>query len=515
MKETYKRGKIGKRYISRQAEREATQVKLSKLLENVEYSLVQGNLELEITDIKYNSKEVQTGDLFVAIKGAVVDSHKFIPDAIERGAAAIIIESDVSVQEGIVAIRVSSSREALAYLSATYWGNPAKRLTTIGITGTCGKTSTAYMMKAMLEKAGKKVGLIGSIEAVIDGEVFSVKNTTPESYEIHKFFNQMVEKNCDVAIMEVSSQGLKLDRVAGIKYDYGIFTNLSRDHIGDREHKDFEEYMQCKAKLFSQCKVGIVNADDPYYKEITKEAKCELIKFGMGAGVLDVKISNVQNIIAGNFLGTEFDVSGKIEARFRISIPGTFSIFNALCAVVVCNELGIDIESMKKALAKVQVKGRMQVVSANEKYKLIIDFAHNERECDSLKETIRSYNPKRVVCVIGSGGERSRDRRYASGKMASELAGLTIFTADNPRFEDIDNIMKDLVEGLNQAGGGEYVVINDREEAIRYAIENAQQGDYILLIGKGHETYQEIRGVKHPFDESEIVVKVEQEKGIR
>ena len=487
-------------------------MKLSKLLENVNCDLVQGDFELDITDIKYNSKEVTDGDIFVAMTGAVVDSHKFIPDAIKRGAIAIVIENDVTVQEGVTVIKVSSSRNALAYLSASYWGNPTKELITIGVTGTCGKTSTAYMVKAMLEEAGKKVGLIGSIEAVIATETHAVKNTTPESYEIHKFFREMVEAQCDIAIMEVSSQGLKLDRVAGIEYDYGIFTNLSRDHIGDREHKDFEEYTQCKAKLFKQSKKGIVNADDPHCHEMTKNATCEVIKFGMETSDLDVKVSNMQNISEANFLGTEFEVSGKINARFRISIPGTFSIFNALCALVVCEELGIDVKSMQNALEKVQVKGRMQVVSTNEKYKIIIDFAHNERECECLKETIESYHPKRVVCVIGSGGERSVDRRYASGKMASELAGLTIFTADNPRFEDIDNIMKDLVDGLNQAGGGEYVVINDREKAIRYAIENAQQGDYILLIGKGHETYQEIKGVKHPFDESKIVEAIEKER---
>ena len=486
-------------------------MKLLKLLENVNYDLVQGSLELEITDIKYNSNEVEKGDIFVAMTGAVVDSHKFIPDAIGRGAVAIVMESDVPVEAGPTVIKVKSSRNALAHLSASYWGNPAKELITIGITGTCGKTSTAYMMKAMLEESGKKVGLIGSIEAVIDKKTYAVKNTTPESYEIHKFFRKMVEEQCDIAIMEVSSQGLKLDRVAGIEYDYGIFTNLSRDHIGDREHKDFEEYTQCKAKLFSQSKKGIVNADDPHCEKVTKDAKCTLVRFGMESLDLDVKVSNLHNISEANFLGTEFDVSGKINARFRISIPGTFSIFNALCALVVCDELGVDVKSMQSALEKVQVKGRMQVVSTNEKYKVIIDFAHNERECECLKETIESYNPKRVVCVIGSGGERSVDRRYASGKMASELAGLTIFTADNPRFEDIDNIMKDLVDGLNQAGGGEYVVINDREQAIRYAIENAQQGDYILLIGKGHETYQEIKGVKYPFDESEIVKAIEKE----
>ena len=487
-------------------------VKLSKLLENINYDLIQGNLELEIADIKYNSKEVTEGDLFVAMSGAVVDSHDFIPDAIRRGAIAVVIEHDVAVQEGINVLKVASSRNALAYLSASYWGNPAKELITIGITGTCGKTSTAYMMKAMLEEAGKKVGLIGSIEAVIGQETHEVKNTTPESYELHKFFRKMVEQGCEIAVMEVSSQGLKLDRVAGIEYDYGIFTNLSRDHIGDREHKNFEEYTQCKAMLFSQSKKSIVNADDPHWKEVTKHAVGELIKFGMEAPDLDVKIANIQNISEANFLGTEFDVSGNIDARFRISIPGTFSIFNALCALVVCDELGVNIKAMQNALEKVQIKGRMQVVSTNDKYKVIIDFAHNERECDCLKETIKSYNPKRVVCVIGSGGERSRDRRYAAGKMASELAELTIFTADNPRFEDIDNIMKDLVEGLTQAGGGDYIVINDREEAIRYAIDNAKQGDYILLIGKGHETYQEIKGVKHPFDESEIVKKIEKEK---
>lgn len=484
--------------------------KLTEILENIEYNLVKGNLDIDIKDIKDNSQKVEQGDLFIALVGTTADSHKFIPNAIQNGAKVIVIERDVKIEEDVTVIKVKSSRTALAHMAAAYFDYPATKLTTIGITGTCGKTSTSYIIKSMLEEFGDKVGLIGTICAMIGEKKIETHNTTPNSYEVQKLFFEMVEAGCKYAVMEVSSQGLKMDRVVGITFDYGVFTNLSIDHIGPNEHESFEEYLYCKSLLFRQCKIGIINSDSDKWKRVTKEHTCQIIKYALDDEEADLKASNIQFVMEDNFLGVQFDVTGKISETFKLDIPGRFSAYNALCAIAVSYELGIDTKSMKRALEKVKVLGRMELVSTNNKYKLIIDYAHNRDEMDNLMDTISEYRPKRLVCIFGGGGNRAKSRRYDMGEVAGKWADLSILTEDNPRFEEIESINNDIIIGLNKYNG-RYIIIKDRKEAIKYAMENAEEGDIILLIGKGHEQYQEIKGVKYFWDEKQAVKEAEEE----
>ena len=478
---------------------------LEKLLENVDYELVKGSLNVEIEDIKDDSRKVESGDMYIAKIGSTSDSHKFIPDVIKKGAKAIVIEKDVEVpNDDVTVIKVKSSREAMAKISAAYFSYPANELTTIGITGTAGKTSTSTILKKMIEADGKKAGLIGTIGAFIGKRKIKLHNTTPENYEIQKMFREMVEEGCEYAIMEVSSQGLKMHRVDGITFDYGVFTNISKEHIGPNEHENFEEYMYCKSLLFQKCKKGIINVDDKNYENILKDHTCDVIKFGIDSKDTDIKAENIKFIMTKDFLGMGFDVKGKINDKFEVAIPGRFSVYNALCAITIANELGINREAMKKALETAYVKGRMELAVSNDKYKLIIDYAHSEDEMTNLMETIMEYKPKRIVCIFGGGGNRAKDRRYDMGEIAGKYAELTILTEDNPRFEDIDSINNDIIIGLNRSNG-KYITIKDRQEAIEYAMKNALEGDIILLIGKGHEQYQEIKGVQYYWDEREAV----------
>lgn len=478
--------------------------KLTDLLKNVDYELVKGSLDVEISDVKDDSRKVEQDDMYIAKVGASSDGHKYIPDVIKKGAKVIVIEKDMDIQEDVTVIKVKSSREAMAEISAAYFNYPAKELTVIGITGTAGKTSTSTILKRMIEADGKKAGLIGTIGAFIGKRKITLHNTTPENYEIQKLFREMCDEECKYAIMEVSSQGLKMHRVDGFTFDYGVFTNISNEHIGPNEHASFEEYMYCKSLLFQKCKVGIINVDDSNYENILKDHTCEVIKFGMNEENLDMKASNIKFIMNDKFLGMGFDVTGKLNDSFEVSIPGRFSVYNSLCAITIANEIGISKEAMKKVLTSVSVKGRMELAVSNDKYKLIIDYAHNEDEMTNLMETIMEYKPKRIVCIFGGGGNRARDRRFDMGEISGKYAGLTILTEDNPRFEDMESINNDIITGLNRSNG-KYIVINDRQEAIEYAMKNAKEGDIILLIGKGHEQYQEIKGVQYFWDEREAV----------
>ncbi len=483
---------------------------LKKILENVDYELIKGSIDVNIADIKYDSRLVKENDLFIARIGTTSDSHSFIPDVIKKGAKVIAIEKDVEVAENVTVIKVKSSREALAYMSAAYFDNPAKELITIGITGTAGKTSTSYMLKAMLEKARNKVGLIGTICALIGERKIELHNTTPESYEVQKMFRDMVNVGCKYAVMEVSSQGLKMNRVDGFTFDYGIFTNISPEHIGPNEHESFEEYLYCKSLLFKKCKIGIINADAARWQDVIKGHTCEIVKYGINSDEADIKASNIEFIMEDNFLGMGFEVLGKVDGKFKVSIPGRFSVYNSLCAMTIANELGIKVDAIKKALEDIKVTGRMELVSGNETYKLIVDYAHNEDEMNNLMDTISEYHPKRLVCIFGCGGNRSKARRYDMGKVAGKWSDLIILTEDNPRWEEIESINNDIIVGINKSNG-KYIIIDDRKEAIRYAMKNAQKGDIILLIGKGHERYQEVKGVRHFWDGIQAVKEVEEE----
>ena len=486
-------------------------MRLSQLLERLEYEVVQGTEDIAITTLINDSRKVEPGSVFVCISGAVSDGHRFATEVADKGAAALIVEKEVEVPGDVTVIRVEDSRYALALMSAAYFGYPANKLKIIGITGTKGKTTTTYMIRSILEEVGRKVGLIGTIEAIIGEKHIPAANTTPESYTIQKYFAEMVEAGCDTVVMEVSSQGLMLNRTAGIPFEIGIFTNLGKDHIGPNEHADFEDYKRCKGLLFKQCELGIANGDDPWFEDVFKEATCKVETCGFEEKN-DLRAVDTRLVSRPGYLGVAYHVAGLMDFDVEIDVPGTFSVYNSLTAIAVCRHFGVPEEVIKSALKVAKVKGRIEMVKVSDEFTLMIDYAHNAMSLESLLTTLKEYHPSRLVCLFGCGGNRSKDRRYEMGEVSGRLADLTIITSDNPRFEDPQAIIDDIKQGIGKTDG-KYVEICDRKEAIRYAIEHGQPGDVIVLAGKGHEDYQEIEGVKHPMDERILIKEVLEELG--
>ena len=377
-------------------------MKLTALLERLQYEVVQGTKEIEITELTNDSRKVTEGSVFVCISGAVSDGHQYIEEVGKKGAAAVIVEKDVEAPKHMTVIRVEDTRYALALASAAYFGYPAEQLKVIGITGTKGKTTTTYMVKSILEEVGHKVGLIGTIEAIIGDEVIPAVNTTPESFTIHQYFRKMVDAGCDAVVMEVSSQGLMLHRTAGIPFEIGIFTNLGEDHIGPNEHKDFEDYKRCKGLLFRQCKIGIANVDDPYFKDVFREATCEIETFGFSEKA-DLRAEHAELVTRPGYLGVAYHVAGLMDFDVEIDIPGTFSVYNSLTAIAVCRHFNVPSEKIQKALKVAKVKGRIEMVKVSDEFTLMIDYAHNAMSLESLLTTLKEYHPKRLVCLFGCG----------------------------------------------------------------------------------------------------------------
>lgn len=484
-------------------------MKLSQLLDNTDFICEQGDIDLEIESLVYDSRKVTKGSVFVCISGMIRDGHSFASMAALNGATAIIIEKDIEPIDNVNIIRVKDTRLALANMSAIYFNHPARKLKTIGITGTKGKTTTTYMVKSILEAAGIKTAIIGTIETIIGDEVISADNTTPESYIIQEYFSKMVEAGCECVVMEVSSQGLMMNRVDGFTFDYGVFTNLEPDHIGPTEHKDFDDYLKAKSRLFKKCKTAIVNIDDTYVEDILEGHTCQVETFGLEKDA-DLKAINVDLHIDEGGLGVNFDLSGLLESSFHLNIPGRFSVYNALTAIAICRHFDIPAEAMRDSLENVKIKGRLEPVDISKNFTLIIDFAHNAMSLENLLSTLKEYKPKRLVSLFGCGGNRSKLRRYEMGEISSRIADLTIVTSDNPRFEKPEDIIDDILIGVKK-GEGEYITILDRGEAIRYSIEHARKGDLIVLAGKGHEDYQEIQGIRHQMDERTLIKKILEE----
>lgn len=488
-------------------------MKLKDLLTKVAYEVVAGVEDVEITHLQNDSRKIQQGDVFVCIKGAGFDGHKFVDEVYKKGAVAVVVMEDVEIPEGLTVVKVENTRYALACMSADYFGNPAEKITTIGITGTKGKTTTSYMVRSVLESIGIKTGLIGTIETIIGEKVTPANNTTPESFIVQKTFKEMVEAGCKCVVMEVSSQGLMQDRVSGFTFDYGIFTNIEPDHIGPNEHKDFDDYLNCKKKLLRQCKYGIVNMDADFIDRVLEGHTCSLETYGVD-GEYDFTASNVKLFTKPGSLCVSYDLSGKLNFPIEIHVPGTFSVYNSLCAIAICSHFTEDTEKMQKALADVRVKGRVEIVQVSKRFTLMIDYAHNAMSLESLLLSLKQYEPKRLVTLFGCGGNRSKDRRYEMGEVSSKLSDLTIVTSDNPRFEEPMDIIDDILQGIHRADG-KYITIPDRKDAIRYAILNAEDGDVIILAGKGHEDYQEIKGVKHFMDERVLISEIISEDEVK
>ncbi|MCI5994636.1 MAG: UDP-N-acetylmuramoyl-L-alanyl-D-glutamate--2,6-diaminopimelate ligase [Blautia sp.] len=481
-------------------------MKLIKLLERLEYECINGSLDVDVKDVINDSRKVSDGSLFICIRGAVSDGHKYVPDVIAKGAKVLVVEKRVEAPEDITVIRVEDSRYAMALISAAYYDYPAKKLKVIGITGTKGKTTTTYMVKSILESAGHKVGLIGTIEAIIGDEVIPAKNTTPESCTIQEYFHRMVEADCDCVVMEVSSQGLMLHRTAGIPFEIGIFTNIQPDHIGPAEHDSFEDYMHCKGLLFRQCKLGIVNADDEHLEQVLEGHTCQVETFGFSEKA-DLRAENAHMVTGPGYLGIDYHVAGLLDMDVEIDIPGKFSVYNSLTAIAICRHFGVKESDIIEALKKAKVKGRIEMIRVSDEFTLMIDYAHNAMSLESLLTTLKEYKPKRLVCLFGCGGNRAKARRFEMGEVSGRLADLTIITSDNPRFEKPEDIMADIETGMKKTEG-KYIKIPDRKEAIAYAIHHGEPGDVIVLAGKGHEDYQEIEGKKYPMDERVLIQEI-------
>ena len=486
---------------------------LKDMLENLQYKVLSGDDGINVNHLQNDSRKVEKEDVFVCIKGAGFDGHKFVDDVAEKGAKAVVVMEEVTAPDGVTVILVDDTRLALAYMSAAYFGHPAEKLITVGITGTKGKTTTTYMVRQVLESVGIKTGLIGTIETIIGDETIPAKNTTPESYVVQETFAKMVENGCKCVVMEVSSQGLMLHRVSGFTFDYGIFTNIEPDHIGPNEHKDFNDYLHCKSMLLKQCKHGIVNKDADYIEQVLEGHTCDLETFGVN-GDYDFKASDINLFTKPGCLCVSYNLSGKMNFPVEIHVPGNFSVYNSLCAIAICSHFTDDVEAIKKGLLDVRVKGRVEIIPVSKRFTLMIDYAHNAMSLESLLTSLKEYNPKRLVTVFGCGGNRSKDRRFEMGEVSSKLADFTIVTSDNPRFEEPMDIINDILVGVHKADGA-YVTVPDRKDAIRYAILHAKDGDVIVLAGKGHEDYQEIKGVKHPMDERVLIKEIINEDEVK
>lgn len=492
--------------------------KLSYLLENldvqIEYTNEECRRDPEISAVVNDTRKVTEGCLFICIKGANFDAHDAAAQVVEKGAAVLVVEKDVELHENssVILVKVEDTRYAMAFISAAWFGHPASRLKTIGITGTKGKTTSTYLVKSILENAGLKVGLVGTIEVIIGEKHIPAQNTTPESYLLQSYMAEMVEAGCDAVVMEVSSQALMLHRSQGFVFDIGIFTNMEPDHIGPNEHSSFEEYMYFKGLLFKQCRVGIANCDDSHWKTVLDGHTCQLETYGMGEDA-DLRAENMQLTNRNGHLGVVFHAAGLMNFEAEIAMPGRFSVYNALTAIAICRHFGVSEENIRKALLAAKVRGRIEPVKVSDEFTLLIDYAHNAMALDSLLTTLKEYEHGRIVCVFGCGGNRSRQRRFEMGEVSGRLADLTIITSDNPRFEEPVDIIADIVTGISKTDG-EYVEIIDRKEAVAYAIDHGQPGDIIVLAGKGHEDYQEIKGVKYHMDDRETVLEVLAERGI-
>lgn len=479
---------------------------VKQLFERIEYELIQGDLDGTVTDIIYDSRKVQKDCLFVCIKGSAADGHQFAAEAAEQGASVLVVSEDVSVSADTAVIKVKDTRYALALLSAAYFDYPAETLKVIGITGTKGKTTTTYMVKSILEGAGYQTGLIGTIETIIGDESIPSANTTPESYLVQRYLRKMADMGCDCCVMEVSSQGLMMHRTAGFLFEIGIFTNIEPDHIGPNEHESFADYLFCKSLLFQQCRLGILNADDAHYKDILKNHTCQVETYGFSKEA-DLYAEDMQLVHKPGYLGVSYHVSGKLDFDVEIDVPGRFSVYNSLAAIAICRHFDVEINIMKKALKQAKTKGRIEMIKVSDEFTLMIDYAHNAMSLKSLLSTLREYEPGRLVCLFGCGGNRARSRRFEMGEVSGNMADLTIITSDNPRYEEPQAIIDDIKTGIHKTKG-KYIEIIDRKEAIRYAIEHGQPKDVIVLAGKGHEDYQEIKGKKYPMDERNLIAEI-------
>lgn len=476
-------------------------MKLVDLLVDLTWELVCGSPDLEIRSVAYDSRKALPGTLFVCIDGFNTDGHLYAQSAIDNGATCLVTGKEVQVIGDVTIIRVPDPRHALAGISARWFGNPALGMDVVGVTGTKGKTTTAYMIRDILEKSGRKTGLVGTVENCIGHERIPARRTTPESYDLQEMFEKMRDRSVVSVAMEVSSQGLKLNRVDFVPFRVGVFTNFSQDHIGGAEHPNLADYFRSKMLLFARCGQGIVNADIEMAGEVVKSATCPVLTYGIrrSADIWAERIEKHHDAVSFHVVTPWF------ETDVRVSAPGLFNVYNALAAIAACGFLGVAPENVKEALAEIQVPGRAEVVpTPGRPYTVMIDYAHTPDSLENILSAVRDFTTGRLISLFGCGGDRDRTKRPLMGHISGRLADYTIITSDNPRTEEPDQILRDIEAGILSMDA-EYTVIADRTEAIRHALEYGQVGDFIVLAGKGHETYQMFRDKTIHYDEREVV----------
>ncbi len=482
-------------------------MKLKDLLANVEYNMI-NDLNPEISDVIYDSRKVKDSTVFVCLKGYTSDGHKYAESAVESGACALVISDELNfeVPENVAVVKVNDTRLALALMSAEFFGHPCEELKTVAITGTKGKTTTTAMVAEIFEQAGIKTGTIGTLGIIYDGKTVKTDNTTPESYEIQKSMRNMINAGCKAMVIEASSIGLKHNRLAGMMFDVAIFTNFSDDHIGGVEHKDMAEYLYCKSLLFRQCRKAAANIDDKSWRDITKDFNGKILTYGFSENA-DLCAFNEHLLSDNGFIGVHFETEGLKTLSLDVGIPGKFNVYNALAAICAVSFFDIPDEAVIKGLRAAKVKGRVEPVKVNGNYTLLIDYAHNALSMENVLTTLRKYNPHRLITMFGAGGNRPKVRRYEMGETSGRLSDLSVITEDNSRYEDVMDIIEDIKVGINKTDG-KYVVVPNRKNAIRYCMQHAEDGDIIVLAGKGHEDYQEIKGVKYHMDERELIADI-------
>jgi UDP-N-acetylmuramoyl-L-alanyl-D-glutamate--2,6-diaminopimelate ligase len=500
-------------------------MELKKILIGVEGLKAKGGIDLDIPKITCDSRAVEKGDMFVAIKGFESDGHKFVKQAIENGAKVILLNEEqlketlkitkedskeiIEKINEITIIAAPDTRIALSKCACNFYDNPSRKFKLIGVTGTKGKTTTSFMIKKILEEQGIKTGLIGTIATYIgDKKLEDSDRTTPDSLKLQGFFAKMAEEKCQAVVMEVSSQSLKLHRVDGCDFDMGIFTNFSEDHISSKEHPDMEDYFNSKLKLFSMCKYGFVNADDINTLRVPDLAKdCNIKTYGID-NTCDLLAKDIT--ITNSYVDFRIKLNGKNE-RIKTYIPGRFSVYNSLAAISVAEKMGCSVENIRKALEEVRVPGRSELVDNKLGLTIMLDYAHSPESLQSILQAVKAYTRGRVISVFGCGGDRDHGKRPIMGEISGKIANYTIITSDNPRTENPDEIVKDIEVGMKKTKA-KYECIVNRTEAIRKAIDMAKKTDIIVLAGKGHETYQEINHVKYPYDERTIIKELIDEK---
>lgn len=485
-------------------------MKLSEILKGLSYTC-DNFKDCEINDIAYDSRKCGEGILFVCLVGAFTDGHKYIQSAYDKGSRVFLCEREVDLPDDAMVIITDNTRSALADISCNFFRYPSKDIKVIGITGTKGKTTTAHIVKFLLEAGGIKTGIIGTVGSFYGDVAIPTVNTTPESYELQKTLRIMADGGCQAVVMEVSSLGLKHHRVRGTEFYCGVFTNLFPDHIGTNEHDSFEEYAYWKTQLFPMCARAIINIDDSFSKEIIDNCKCEVITYGWDNNA-DYVLENCEKVKLGNVLGVAFDVKAKgADKKFTVALPGEINAHNSLIALAIGDIFGVSDEDSAEGLGQVFVKGRCEIMKDTDDITVIIDYAHNGVSLKSIIDTARAYEHNRIISLFGSVGGRTECRREELGTVSGKMSDFTVITSDDPDFEDPASICEEIALYC-KAAGGEYVIIPDRAKAVNYAVKMADSGDILILAGKGHEEYMKIKGEKVPFNEREEVMKAFIEK---